>query len=284
MSKQTTTRRDVLRTAALAGAALTAAEAIGAEAKAKPSPPIKIGLPTYMFKHYDLDQTIAMARRVACKYICVRSNLLAMDSSAEQIRGAVAKIKAAGLVPYGGGVIYMRTEAQVNRAFEYSRTAGFGVISISISPPLLGLLERKVKQYNIRAAIHNHGPEDKHWPTPQAIVAKIKDLDKRIGICHDTGHTQRAGVDPVAATRKTAARTYDMHLKDVDAATRKGHSIELGRGVVDIVGLLRVVREVGYRDVVGIEYEKHMKDLLPGLAESVGYTRGALAAMGGSTC
>ena len=241
---------------------------------------LTLGLPTYMFKHYDLDQTIAMARRLALKHICIRSNLLPMDSSAEQIKQAVAKVTAAGLVPYGGGVIYMRTETQVNQAFEYSRTAGFKIISISILPGLLGLLERKVKQFDIRAAIHNHGPEDKHWPTPQAIYAKVRRLDKRIGICHDTGHTQRAGVDPVAATRKTADRTFDMHLKDVDAATGKGRSTELGRGIVDIPAILRVVREIGYRDVVGIEYEKHMTDLLPGLAESTGYARGVLAALG----
>jgi len=241
---------------------------------------LKIGLPTYMFKHYDLDQTIAIARRLAVKYICLRSNLLPMDSSDEKIRRTVAKVKQGGLVPYGGGVIYMRTEAQVNRAFEYSRTGGFGVISISISPNLLPLLERKVKQFGIRAAIHNHGPGDKHWPTPQAILARIKGLDKRIGICHDTGHTQRAGVDPVEATRKTAHRIHDVHLKDVDAAKPGGHSTELGRGVVDLAGILRVLLKVGYRDVVGIEYEKDMKDLLPGLAESVGHTRGLLAALG----
>jgi len=232
-----------------------------------------------MFKHYDLDQTIAMARRVAVSHLCLRSNLLPLTAADDQIAAAIAKVEAAGLFIYGGGVIYMRTEAQVARAFDYSRTAGFKVISVSVLPSLLGLLERKVKQFNIRVAIHNHGPEDRHWPTPQAIYAKVKRLDKRIGICHDTGHTQRAGVDPVEAGRKTADRTFDVHLKDVDAATRKGHSTELGRGVVDIPGILRVLRATGYRDVVGIEYEKHMKDLLPGLAESVGYARGAVAAM-----
>ena len=108
----------------------------------------------------------------------------------------------------------------------------------------------------------------------------MKKLDKRIGICHDTGHTMRAGVDPVEATRKTADRIYDVHLKDVDAATRRGHSTELGRGIVDLPGILRVLQKVGYAGIVGIEYEKHMDDLLPGLAESVGYTRGVLDTLG----
>ena len=283
---QNPTRRRLIQSAGAGVVCLAAAAAAtGKEAIPGKKPPVRktvapLGLPTYMFKNYDLDQTIAMAQRVAVKHICIRSNLLPMNSSVGQIKKCIAKVTDAGLLPYGGGVIYMRTEAQVNQAFEYSRTAGFKVISISILPNLLGLLERMVKKFDIRAAIHNHGPDDKHWPTPEAIYAKISRLDKRIGICHDTGHTQRAGVDPAKALRKTADRTFDIHLKDVDAATRKGRSVELGRGIVDIPAILRVAGKVGYRDVLGIEYEKHMTDLLPGLAESVGYARGALAAIG----
>jgi len=279
------TRRHLIQSAGAGAICFAAAAAAGKEADpGKKSPirktAIRLGLPTYMFKNYDLDQTITMAQRVAVRHICIRSNLLPMNSSAGQIKKCIAKVTDAGLLPYGGGVIYMRTEAQVNAAFMYSRTAGFKVISINLLPNLLGLLERMVKKFDIRAAIHNHGPEDKNWPTPEAIYAKVSRLDKRIGICHDTGHTQRAGVDPAAALRKTADRTFDIHLKDVHAATRKGRSVELGRGVVDIPAVLRVVKKVGYRDVLGIEYEKHMTDLLPGLAESVGYARGALAAIG----
>ena len=284
-STQGPTRRHLIQSAGAGVICLAAAAAAGKEADPGKKPPVRktvaaLGLPTYMFKNYDLDQTITMAQRVAVRHICIRSNLLPMNSSAVQIKKCIAKVTDAGLLPYGGGVIYMRTEVQVNEAFMYSRTAGFKVISINIPPNLLGLLERMVKKFDIRAAIHNHGPEDKNWPTPEAIYAKVRRLDKRIGICHDTGHTQRAGVDPVAALRKTADRTFDIHLKDVDAATRKGRSVELGRGVVDIPAVLRVVKKVGYRDALGIEYEKHMTDLLPGLAESVGYARGALAAIG----
>jgi hypothetical protein len=269
----TPTRRQFIAAGGLGAAALAAN---GAEAPRR-GRPMTLGLPTYMFKHYTLDQTLAMAQRVAVQHLCIRSNLLALDSTDAEIMAAVAKVKAAGLVPYGGGVIYMKDEASVARGFDYARAAGFGIISINIRPDLLPLLERKVREFDIQAAIHNHGPEDRHYPTPQAIYEKIRTLDRRIGICHDTGHTRRAGVDPVEATRKTADRILDVHLKDVDAATRQGHSTELGRGIVDLPGILRALRDTGYAGVVGIEYEKHMQDLLPGLAESVGYARGVLA-------
>ncbi|MFP4056931.1 MAG: sugar phosphate isomerase/epimerase family protein [Candidatus Brocadiia bacterium] len=270
-------RREFLGAGALGAAALArGAERRSPEARHAPLP---LGLTTYMFKHYDLDQTLAMAQRVAVDRICLRSNLLPLDSSAKEIAAALAKVRKAGLEVYGGGVIYLRDEAAVERAGAYAQAAGMKLISVSLPPELLPALQRKVRQLDLRAAIHNHGPEDKHYPTPLAIYEKIEGLDRRIGICHDTGHTQRAGTDPVEATVKTADRILDVHLKDVGAPTRRGHSTELGRGMVDLPAVLRALARIGYRGVVGIEYEKHMRDLLPGLAESVGYARGALAAL-----
>ena len=277
MKRAIPSRRQFLGAAgalALAQAA-TAAEPPDA---ATPKTSLPIGLPTYMFLHYTLDQTIAMAKRVAVQHIALRSNLLPLDSTPEQIQAAIAKVKDAGLIPYSGGVIYMQNEAQIAQAFAYARTAGFKLISVSIRPDLLPLLERSVKEHDIRAAIHNHGPGDR-WPTPLDIHEKIKTLDPRIGICHDTGHTLRTGMDPTDALLKTADRHMDIHLKDVDAATAKGQSTELGRGVADLPRFLRALVKRRYAGVVGIEVETHMDDLLPGLAESVGYARGIMAAI-----
>ena len=267
---------------ALAGA-VGLARARGSAAAPKPTSssrkPMPLGLPTYMFKHYNLDQTIEMAKRVNVRHICLRSTLLPLSATDEQIAASVGKTKRAGLVPYAGGVIYMRDEKAARRAFQYAKVAGFKLITISPRPNLLPLLDKLVRKYDIKAAIHNHGPEDKAYPTPVAVYQKVKKLDKRIGICHDTGHTQRAGMDPAETTSKVADRLMDIHLKDVDAPTRKGRSTELGRGVVDIPKFLRTLLEINYPGVVGIEYEKLMTDILPGLAESVGYTRGVLAAL-----
>ena len=277
MSENWPTRRGFLAVGGLGAAALAQA---AKPASAAEKPPLKLGLTTYMFKHYDLDQTLAMAQRVAVAPICLRSNLLPLASTPEQMKAALGKVERAGLRVYGGGVVYMRNPAGVDRAFDYARAAGFKLISISAPPALLPLIARKAREAGVHAAIHNHGPEDRAYPTPVAIYEKIKGLDKHLGICHDTGHTLRAGMDPTEALLKTADRHLDIHLKDVDAATRQGHSTELGRGIVDLVRFLRTLLKVGYKGMVGIEYEKHMKDLLPGLAESVGYARGVLDALG----
>lgn len=291
MEQAQATRRQILHSASLgaagaaglgrlAGPAAHAAEAPG-EPNKKP-PLLRIGFPTYMLKHFNLDQAVAMTKRVAVKYVCLRSFHLPLDSTPAQAAAAIEKVKQAGLVPYAAGVIYMRTDKQVARAFEYAKAGGFKLITACPQPALLALVEKKAKAFGVKVAIHNHGPEDKAYPTPLAVYEQIRKLDRRIGICHDTGHTLRAGTDPSAATAKCANRLMDIHLKDVDAAVGKGHSTELGRGVMDIPEFLRTLRKIGYTGIVGIEYEKHMKDPLPGLAESVGYTRGVLAVLEGN--
>ena len=242
-------------------------------------PRFELGLASYTLLKFKLDETLAMTKRVGLKYICFKSFHLPLESSDEQIRQVVKKVEDAGLILYGGGVISMDKEADVDRAFEYAKTAGMKVIVAAPAPELLGLVEQKVKQYDIKVAIHNHGPGDKQWSSPDQAYEKIKQYDERIGLCHDIGHTQRLGIDPVASTEKVGARLLDVHIKDVTGPTAKDHGCEIGRGVIDIPGFLRMLIKTNYAGVVSFEYEENADDPLAGLAESVGYVKGALAAV-----
>jgi len=238
---------------------------------------LKLGLASYTLRKFRLDEVLAMTRRVGLKYICLKSFHLPLESSAEQIREAAAKVKEAGLVLYGAGVIYINSEAEVNRAFEYARLAGMTTIVGAPKPQLLELVNKKVQQYDIKVAIHNHGPGDKAYPTPSSAYEKIKELDQRIGLCIDIGHTQRAGVDPSESAERFADRLLDVHIKDVSVAKPQGQTVEIGRGVIDIPKFVRTLLKLRYAGVVSFEYEKDENDPLPGLAESVGYVRGVLA-------
>ena len=145
-------------------------------------------------------------------------------------------------------------------------------------PEMLPLVDKMVKQYDIKVAIHNHGPTDKVYPVPATAYEKIKDLDKRIGLCDDIGHTMRAGVDPCESAEKFADRLLDVHIKDVSAADAKG-DVEVGRGVIDIPKYIRTLVRIKYEGVLAFEYEKDADDPMAGLAESVGYVRGVMAAV-----
>ena len=70
-----------------------------------------------------------------------------------------------------------------------------------------------------------------------------------------------------------------MHIKDVSEAAPKGRCVQLGRGVIDIVGMIRALLKFGYQGTYSFEWEADETDPLPGLCECVGYTNGALAAL-----
>lgn len=251
-------------------------------AELKPDRPraLKLALASYTTREFNLDQTLEMARRVGFKAICLKSFHLPLEATNAEIAGVAARVKQAGLDLYGCGVVAMPNEKAVNRAFEYAKTAGMSHIIGTPAPEVLPLVDRKVKEYNIAVAIHNHGPGDDTYPMPDVAYERIKLLDQRVGLCHDIGHTVRVGKDPAALTRQCADRLLDVHFKDVTAATARGHSAPCGRGVMDLPAVLRALLEIGFSGHVAFEYEEEADDPLPGLAESVGYVRGVLDALG----
>ncbi len=244
-----------------------------------PDPSFKLGLASYTFKKFSLDETLSAANRLGLKYIALKDFHLPLTSTQAECEKVAETIKKAGIELYGGGVIYMKNDSEVNRAFDYAKAAGMKVIIGSPEHELLPLVNKKVQEYDIKLAIHNHGPTDKNYPTPASAYERIKDLDKRVGLCNDIGHTSRAGEDPAVSIEKFADRLWDVHIKDVTAATAKGGTVEIGRGIIDIPKVIRVLLKVGYDGVVSFEYEKDTDNPLPGLAESVGYVRGVLAAV-----
>ena len=238
-----------------------------------------LGLASYTLRAFSLERTIEMTKRLALDRIVLKSMHLPLENSETEIAAAAQKVRAAGLDLYGCGVVYMTQAAEVEQAFRYAKAAGMRMIIGAPNPDLLGLVEKKVKEFDLLLAIHNHGPEDKIYPTPARAYEKIAQLDRRIGLCIDIGHTMRAGVDPSQATEQCADRLLDFHIKDVTSATKGGQTIEMGRGVIDLPKFVRTVAKVGFAGTLAFEFEKDETDPLPGLAESVGYLRGILAAL-----
>ncbi len=282
--ESSTSRRQLLQMAAVGAAASLAGSGLKASAaQAVPASEsglkFRLGMASYTFRKFDLDQALKMTARLKVKAICLKDMHLPMDSTAERIQEAVAKAKAAGLELYAGGVIYMRNEDQVRQAFDYAKTAGMKIIVGVPNHDLLPLVNEKVKQYDISVAIHNHGPTDKVYPTPESAYELIKGLDRRVGLCMDIGHTMRSGIDPSVPAEKYADRLLDIHVKDVSAATSQGSTVEMGRGVIDLPKFLRTLVKTGYSGTASLEHEKDESDPLPGAAESVGYMRGILASL-----
>jgi inosose dehydratase len=263
----------------LAGATLTSFKKSAKPSETETLPaniPFQLAIASYTFRKFKLDETLTMTRRLGIEYIALKDFHLPQGSTEEEIKAVVEKVKEAGIILYGGGVIYMRNEEEVNRAFEYARLAGMKVIIGVPEHHLLQIVGKKVKESGIKLAIHNHGPGDKRYPSPESAYEKIKDMDPGMGLCIDIGHAQRLGIDPAIPAEKYFDRIHDVHIKDVSSSTKEGGTIEIGRGVIDIPGFLKVLIKKGYKGKIAFEFEKDVNDPLPGLAESVGYVRGVL--------
>ncbi len=237
---------------------------------------LNLGMASYTLRKFTLDEVIAICKQLGLKHVALKDFHLPINLPQEQLQARAAQVREAGLDLYGGGVIYMKTEDEVNQAFDYAKHAGFKMIIGVPSHNLLTVTEQKVKETNIMLAIHNHGPGDDVYPSPESVFEKIKDLDKRIGLCIDIGHTQRIGQDPAKMAAKYASRLYDIHIKDVTGSTSKDTPLEIGRGVIDIPAFLKTLVKSKYKHIVSLEYEKNGDDPVPGAAESIGYIRGVL--------
>ncbi|MBD3289535.1 TIM barrel protein [candidate division KSB1 bacterium] len=238
---------------------------------------LKLGMASYTFREFNLEDTIKMTKRLGLKRIALKSFHLPLESSTDEIKTIAKTVRDAGLDLYGCGVVYMKSEDEVHNAFDYAKAAGIGTIIGVPNHNLLELVNKKVQEYDIKLAIHNHGPGDELYPSPESAYEKVKDLDPRMGLCIDVGHTERIAVNPAEAILKFADRLHDVHLKDVTESTADGTTIEIGRGVIEIPQILRALLKINYAGTVAFEYEKDKHDPLAGVAESVGYTRGVLA-------
>ena len=246
------------------------------KAKGKKATDLQLGLASYTLRKLSLDDVIKVAQRLDLKGLALKSMHMPLEASAETIKATAEKVRAAGLKLYGAGVIYMKTAQEVESAFTYAKTAGLETIIGVPNHEFLPQVNELVKKHDIKLAIHNHGPGDDLYRSPNHVYDKIKDLDKRIGLCIDIGHVVRIGEDPIALIKKYKDRLYDMHMKDVNKVAEDGTPVEIGRGVIDIPGVINALKSINYANQVAIEYEKDGDDPVPGLAESVGYLRGVM--------
>jgi inosose dehydratase len=270
------------RRAFLAGAAAVPFAPSVLEAKTPQGPrgkahPLKVGLASYSVRKLPFDEVLAFCQEADIAYINFKDVHLPMTDSAEALAAKRQKVEAAGLTIMGGGTITLKDDpTQLRAAFEYARRAGFPLMVAAPEPPALDKIEALIKEFGIKVAIHNHGPEDKYWKAPQDAYRQLKGRDPRFGLCMDIGHTTRAGVDPVATVDEVKDRLLDLHLKDLKVKTDEHSQTEVGKGALDLPGLLRALAKISFAGHCGLEYEIHEEAPQAGIRESLAYLRGVL--------
>lgn len=265
---------------------LLASQVIVAQNTERPAPQpapetqecFKLGIAGYTFAKFDLDKTLETLQRTDVHYLCIKNFHLPLSATDEEIQAFHEKLKNADVTGYAVGPLYMNTEEEVDQVFDYAKRVGVKTIIGVPTYDLLPYVSKKVAEYDMKYAIHLHGPDIDKFPDADDVWAHVKDLDPRMGMCLDIGHDRRNGKDPVKDLQKYQTRVFDIHLKDVTAPTKQGYSVEVGRGILDIPAFVKMLRKVNYQGVVSLEHERNMDNPFLGIAESIGYFRGVIVA------
>jgi sugar phosphate isomerase/epimerase len=286
MTDSMTSRREFLKGAALgtAGIALPAAKAtcLGEEPAGNTAAGIRLGVASYSLRELSRADAIAAIVALRTRYVSIKSFHLPYESTGEELAAGSREFEDAGLTIVGGGVITLQQEddADIRSHFEYARACGMPLMVIAPTRATLPRIERFVREYDIKVAIHNHGPEDEHFPGPRDALPVIHDMDPRVGLCVDLGHTTRTGVDIVEAIAEAGDRVLDIHAKDLRDLMDRDSQCIVGEGAMPITAIFRQLAAMGYSGYVNLEYEIDASDPLPGMQQSFAYMRGVLAGLG----
>jgi len=277
-------RRRFIRSAALAAcAASRTAQGIAQAVRASGKPtPLRFGIATYTFRNFSRAQLIAFSKQLHvydlnCKDV---KDHLPLDASLEA--QALADYAAAGIKLHAAGVISFPTddENDIRSKFDYAKRAGVPVIVAGdVAPAALPRIEKFVREYGIRFAIHNHGPEDGLYPSPFDVLKRVNDLDPRMGCCVDLGHAARAGSNLAEAIHAAGPRLFNVHIKDLTSFHDKQSQVAVGEGILPIREIFAALIAINYSGFVDLEYEIHPDSPVPGVIESLAFMRGVLDGM-----
>jgi len=287
MSKESTvSRRDFIHSSVLVAAALAASGSVWASTPmpfAEEEAPIRLGLASYTFRNFSRAQMIGFMKQLNVLALNAKDVKDHLPMDPQQEAAALANYAAAGIKLHAAGTIYFTKDedADIRSKFEYCKRAGIGVIAAGDpASETLPRIEKFVKEYDIRIAIHNHGPEDKLWRSPLDVLKAVKDMDPRIGCCIDVGHTVRAGTDVVQAIHEAGPRLLNVHMKDLTNFESKDSQVAVGDGVIPMRKMFEALIATKYQGFVDLEYEIHPDDPMPGVIASFAYMRGVLEGMG----
>lgn len=287
MSQELTSRRTFMKAglAGVAGAVLDGPGlALAAPLETRRADSLRLGVASYSLRQFPRGEAIEMVMALGTPYVNIKSFHLPYELSATELAVGRQEFEAAGLQIVGGGTITFETDtdAEVRRYFDYAKGAGMPLIVATADPAILPRIERFAREYDLRVAIHNHGPEDRHYPSPYDALRHIEGMDARMGLCVDIGHTVRAGTDVVQVLRAAGSRVLDLHIKDLADLTDRDSQVIVGQGNIPIAAIFRQLLAMDYQGAVNLEYEIDVANPLPGMKESFAYMRGILAGISGA--
>ena len=240
---------------------------------------LKLGLQIYSLRGFPVDVALDHTKNLGFEQVEFFSGMFPLEASDDDIKKMVNKVKGLGLTISAHGVNGFTKDAAANRrVFEFAKKAGIKNISASPTPDSMDSLEELVKEYDIRIAIHNHGPSDRFNKVVDLLRA-VEGRDSRIGACADLGHYIRSGEKPVDVIRSLAGRLYGIHLKDFAEMKENTRGVLLGQGHLNCEAVFDALIQAKFPadGALSLEYEENPQDPTEDIRKCVATARAALA-------
>lgn len=265
------TRREMFAVPAALAAVSSAAGAVD----------FKIGVCSYTFREFQRKMAIEMMARLQVGYVSIKDVHLAYALSRPDRAKAADEFRKAGLAPVSAGNTNLTSEdpAVLRRYFEYARDIGVPMLVAGPTHASLPAVEKLAREFDIKVAIHTHGPEDSNFPVPKVVLDAVRNMDPRMGLCMDVGHSLRGGADVLQEIENAGPRLFDIHMKDLKNPKDAKSQCAVGEGVMPVVEIFRKLQKTSYRGCVNLEYEIDSENPLAGAQRSIGYMKGVLAGM-----
>lgn len=228
-----------------------------------------LGVQSYSFREFDTEQALKRTKDLGLHFVEFYQKHAPSGAKPEQIQALLKLCKEYDVTPIAFGVQrFSKNHDDNKKMFDFGKALGIKTFSADPDPDSFDSLDKLCDAYKISIAIHPHGPAGKglhRWYSAQVIMKAVKDHHPLIGSCLDTGHLIRSAqapfnekLDPAEQVRIMGARNFGMHLKDHDNA--KKTDVVYGKGVLDVPGVLKALRDVKFKGYISIEYEANPKD------------------------
>lgn len=272
--KMLTNRRTFLGTAG--AAALVSASRVPVSLARADAGELRLGVASYSLREFSRVEAIEMLKKLQVSYVSIKSFHLPYETPGPELIAGSNEFRDAGIEVLSGGNISLRDPATLRQMFEYAKTAKIPMMVCAPTQATMGKVEELVKEFDIKIAIHNHGPEDEYFPSPESALEVVANRDPRMGLCIDIGHTTRTGANLLESIRMAGPRLFDVHVKDLRDVMDKDSQCDVGEGAMPIVSVFEELKRMNYQGGVMLEYEINADNPLLGMAKSLSYMRGVL--------
>jgi sugar phosphate isomerase/epimerase len=241
----------------------------------------RLGVASYSLRGFPRPQAIEMLKTLDVDTVSLKEFHAKIKGDPAEWAQARKELDAVGIKVVSVGNITMTKDddEEIEINFKYAQVMGATGIVCAPNIQTLPRIEKFVKKYNIKAMIHNHGPEDKNVPSPKSVFDAVKNMDPRMGLCIDIGHTVRTGASVLDSIELAGSRLLDFHIKDLKNLNERDSQCEVGDGAIPIAAIFKLLKKKKYTGNANLEYEINLKNPLPGMVKSFAYMRGVLAGM-----